>query len=108
MTPATTDSTALSTNTHSLPTLAISAPASRGPMMREPFMAMPLSASACGSCGRGTTSGMMAANTGQRIASPTPLAKVSASSSGAVSVPVRMTTHSSVATPATQNCVNMK
>jgi hypothetical protein len=76
-------------------------------MMREAFIAMPFSASACGSCA-GTTSGMMAANTGQRIARPTPLAKVSASSSGAVSSSGQDHDAQHQATIATQNCVNMK
>jgi len=50
----------------------------------------------------------MAENTGQRIASPMPLAKVSASSSGAVMPPASTATHSTIATAATQNCVAMK
>ncbi len=78
--PATSDSTAFSTNTQALPALAMMAPATSGPMMREAFMATPLSASAAGNCWRFTSSGTMAANTGQRIASPMPLANVSASS----------------------------
>ena len=82
--PAAIDSTALSANTYSLPALAISAPATMGPTMRDAFIAMPFSASAAGNCARGTSSGTIAANTGQRIASPMPLAKVSASSSGAL------------------------
>ena len=49
-TPATIDSTALSANTYALPALAISAPATIGPMMRDAFIAMPLSASAAGNC----------------------------------------------------------
>ena len=77
-------------------------------MMREAFMATPFCASAAGSCGRLTSSGTMAANTGQRMARPMPLAKVSASSSGAVMPPARMATHSTSATAATQNCVAMK
>ena len=44
---------------------------------RERFIAMPFSASACGRWWRGTMSGTMAANTGQRIARPMPLVKVS-------------------------------
>ncbi|MCY1548529.1 hypothetical protein D9M68_846490 [compost metagenome] len=48
MTAATTDNTALSRNTQALPALAISAPASSGPMMREAFIDTPLSASAAG------------------------------------------------------------
>ena len=105
---AVSDSAAFSTNTHWMPTLAMMAPAASGPMMRELFIETPFSASAAGSCGRGTTSGMMAANTGQRIASPMPLQKVNASSSGAVIAWVRTATHSRPATPATQNCVIMK
>ena len=106
--PAITDSTAFSTNTQAVPAEAISAPATSGPMMREAFMAMPLSASAAGSCGRGTSSGTMAANTGQRIARPMPLKKVSASSSGGVIALKTTARHSSTATPAIQNCVMMK
>ena len=44
-------------------------------MMREAFMATPFRARAAGSCGRLTSSGTMAANTGQRMASPMPLGK---------------------------------
>ena len=106
--PAISDSTALSTNTQWLPALAMIAPASSGPMMREAFIATPLSASAEGSCWRLTSSGTMAANTGQRMASPMPLAKVSASSRCAVMPPLITATHSRAATPATQNCVIMK
>jgi hypothetical protein len=51
------DSRALSTNTQALPALAISAPATSGPMMRDAFMDTPLSASAAGSWMRGTSSG---------------------------------------------------
>ena len=106
--PEMTESTAFSTKTYSVPALAINAPATSGPMMRDAFIEMPLSASAAGSCARGTSSGTMAANTGQRIARPTPLAKVSASSKGGVMMPVMTAMHSSVATPAIQNCVMMK
>lgn len=63
---------------------------------------------AAGSCGRLTSSGTMAANTGQRMASPMPLAKVRASSSGAVMPPDTMAMDSTTATAATQNCVAMK
>jgi hypothetical protein len=106
--PEMTDSTALSTNTYSVPALAISAPATSGPTMREAFIDTPLSASAAGNCTRGTSSGTMAENTGQRIARPTPLAKVSASSSAGVMTSAITAMHSSVATTATQNCVMMK
>ena len=84
------------------------APATKGPMMREVFMATPLSASAAGSCGRGTSSGTIAANTGQRIASPMPLAKVNASSNGAVIQPMNTVRQMIEEVPATQNCVAMK
>ena len=106
--PATSDSTALSTNTQALPALAMTAPATSGPMMREAFIATPFRASAAGSCWRVTSSGTMAAKTGQRIASPMPLAKVRASSKWAVMPPLRMAAHSTIATPATQNWVIMK
>ena len=76
--------------------------------MREAFMATPFRASAAGSCGRGTSSGTMAANTGQRMARPTPLAKVSASSRAGVITSEITVTHRRVATAATQNCVMMK
>lgn len=102
------DSTVFSTNTYSVPALAIKAPATSGPTMRDAFIEMPFSASAAGSRLRGTSSGTMAENTGQRIARPTPLAKVSASSSAGVMTPEITAMHSSVATPATQNCVMMK
>ena len=91
-----------------MPALAISAPATSGPTMREAFIEMPFSASAAGNWLRGTSSGTMAENTGQRIASPTPLAKVSASSKVGVMPPDSTAMQSSVATPATQNCVMMK
>ena len=73
----------LSANTQTLPALAISAPATSGPTMRERFMATPLRASAAASCVRGTRSGTIAANTGQRIARPMPLMNTSVSSNGA-------------------------
>ena len=76
--------------------------------MREAFIAMPLSASAAGSWMRGTISGTIAANTGQRIARPMPLAKVRPSSRGAVIAPARMVAHMSSATTATHSCVTMK
>ena len=99
----------MSTNTQALPAPAISAPATTGPMTRDTFIATPLSASAAGSCARGTSSGTMAANTGQRIARPMPLAKVSASSSGAVSAPASDQRRTAArATPATHSCVTAK
>ena len=81
MTAASSDKAALSRNTQALPKLAISAPASNGPMMREAFMDTPLSPSAAGNWARGMRSGTIAANTGQRIARPMPLVKTSSSSS---------------------------
>ena len=102
------DSAAFSTNTQALPADAMMAPATSGPTMRDAFMEMPFSASAAGSCARGTSSGTMAEKTGQRMASPTPLAKVRASSSGAVMPPARMAAHRAMATMATQNWVAMK
>ncbi len=107
-TTAATDSSALSAKTHSVPAVAISAPAATGPITREAFIAMPLSASAGGSCTRGTTSGTSAANTGQRMASPTPLAKVSASSSAGVIAPASSTRQVRVATAATQTWVAIR
>ena len=106
--PATTDSNAFSTNTQSVPALAITAPATSGPTMREAFMATPLSAMADGSSGLLTTSGIKAENTGQRMAMPMPLANVSASSNGALIRSKAKAAHSSSATAATQNCVKMK
>src|SRR5687767_1050417 len=84
------------------------APASTGPMMREKFIATPFSASACGRWWRGTSSGTMAANTGQRIARPMPLAKVSASSSGALTASNATTAQVISPTTATHTCVTMK
>ncbi len=107
-TAAPVDSSALSTNTHCVPAPAMIAPATTGPTMRDAFIAMPLSASAGASCGRGRISGTRAANTGQRIARPTPLAKVSASSSSGVISPASSTKHASVATTATHSCVTMR
>ena len=108
MTAATRESSALSRNTQALPALAISAPAISGPRMREAFMDTPLSASAAGNCGLGTNSGMMAANTGQRMARPTPLAKVSARSRPGVIRPRKATPLSTTATAASQICVSRK
>ena len=74
------DSAAFSTNTQALPRLAMMAPATRGPMMRDAFMATPLSAMAKGRWCLGTSSGISAENTGQRMARPMPLANTRASS----------------------------
>jgi hypothetical protein len=78
-------------NTYSLPAAAMMAPATSGPMMRERLTAMPLSASPPGSSGRGSSSGMIAAYTGQRMASPMPLVKTRKSSSPGVSPTVMET-----------------
>ena len=107
-TKAPTDSAALSANTKALPAPASNAPATTGPMTRDMFIATPLSANAAGSSARLTTSGTMAAKTGQRIAMPMPLAKVSASSSGALSTPASEQTQSTTATQATHSCVTAK
>ena len=85
--PDSSESTALSANTQTLPALAMSAPATSGPTMRERFIATPLRASAEASCSLGTSSGTIAENTGQRSARPMPLAKTSTSSNGAVMSP---------------------
>jgi hypothetical protein len=106
--PEITDSTAFSTNTYALPRLAMMAPAASGPAMRDAFIATPFKASAAGNCARGTSSGTIAENTGQRMARPMPLANVSASSTGGVMASARITAHRIVATTATQNCVMMK
>jgi hypothetical protein len=84
---AATDTTKLSANTYWLPAHAMIAPATSGPTTREKFTATALSASAAGSCERGTSSGTIAAYTGQRIASPMPLVKTSSSSTCALSPP---------------------
>ena len=76
--------------------------------MREAFMEMPFNASAEGNCARGTKSGTMAANTGQRSASPMPLAKVSTSSKAGLITFIKIAVHSSSATPVTQIWVNSK
>ena len=70
----------LSANTYCVPAAAMIAPASTGPTTREVLTATAFSASAEDNCERGTTSGRIAAYTGQRIASPMPLVKVSSSS----------------------------
>ena len=106
--PEMTDSTAFSTNTQALPRLAMMAPATRGPMMREAFMATAFSAMAEGRWCLGTSSGINAENTGQRMARPMPLAKVSTSSQCAVIRPESTNRHSTRATAATQNWVTMK
>ena len=105
---ATIDSPALSRNTKGLPAPASSAPATTGPITRDMFIATPLSASAAGRSWRGTTSGTIAANTGQRIAMPMPLAKVNASSTGALSNPASASVHSTTAMLATHSCVTAK
>src|SRR4030095_14027252 len=87
--------------------LAINAPASTGPTTRDVFIAIPFSAIAFGSSRRVTSSGMIAAYTGQRIARPIPLTNVSASNSGALIQPAKMTIASTTALVATQNWVNM-
>jgi hypothetical protein len=69
---------------------------------------MPFNAMAEPRCSRGTTSGTMAENTGQRIARPMPLAKVRPSSSGAVSEPVSASVASSSAVSATHSWVAAK
>ena len=76
--------------------------------MRDRFIEMPLSASAAPICSRGTTCGTMAENTGQRMASPTPLTKVSASSQDAVSAPVKDSSASTTAVDEIHNCVTAK
>ena len=102
------DSTAFSTNTHCVPALAINAPATIGPTMRDTFIDTPFSASAAGNWALGTSSGVIAANTGQRIASPMPLKKISTSSNAGVIRPDNTAAHSSSATAATHSCVNRK
>ncbi len=77
-------------------------------MMRDMFIEIAFSASAAGSCGRSISSGMSAEKAGQRIARPMPLAKVSASSSGAVMPSTSVTTHSRMPTEATQNWVKIR
>ena len=105
---ATPASSVFSTNTAAGLTAASSAPASAGPTTRERFIAMPPSASACGRSARGTTCGTMAANTGQRIARPTPLTKVSTSSKGADSTPAMAQAASTSAFSDTHSCVPAK
>ena len=73
--PEITQSSALRANTQTLPALAMSAPATSGPTMRERFIATPFRASAEASWARGTRSGTIAENTGQRRARPMPLRK---------------------------------
>jgi hypothetical protein len=100
------DNTALSANTHSLPALAINAPAANGPKMREAFMETPFRPRAAGSCAVDTISGTMAANTGQRMARPMPLANTKASRSAGDITPMNTATLSTLATTATQIWVN--
>ena len=84
------------------------APATTGPTTRDRFIEMPFSAIAAPSCSRGTTSGTIAENTGQRIARPMPLAKVSSSSKVGVSEFVSASVASSSAVSATHSCVAAK
>ena len=85
---ATAASTVFKANTAAGLTIEMSAPANAGPTTRDRFMAMPFNARAPDNSALLTTWGTMAANTGQRMARPTPLMKVNISKSGAVSVPV--------------------
>ena len=71
--------TKLSAKTYLLPTLEITSPATSGPATREKLTATALSASAGESWSRETSSGMIAAYTGHRIASPMPFMKTSIS-----------------------------
>ena len=103
--PDSSERTALSANTQTLPALAMSAPATSGPTMRDRFIATPLRASADASCSRGTSSGTIAENTGQRSARPMPLANTSTSSSGDVMRSSAVTAQSAMAVAASQNCV---
>ena len=54
---------------------------------------------------RGTSSGTIAENTGQRNARPMPLAKTNTSSHGAVIIPEAVAAHSAIAVAASQNWV---
>ena len=107
-TAAPTDSTAFSRNTQALPRLAMMLPAISGPRMREAFIDTPLSASAAGSLARGTRSGTMAENTGQRSARPTPFMNSSINNSGGVTTFMNTANASSAPTTATQTCVKNK
>ena len=97
-----------STNTAAGLKAASRPPASTGPMTRDRFMAMPLSANAAASSLRGTICGTMAANTGQRMARPMPLLKVSTSSHSAVRWPLSDMPASTTAFRLTQICVAAK
>ena len=66
---------------------------------------MPFSASACGSRSRVTVCGTIAANTGQRKASPMPLENVSSNSNSAVNCPASESAASSSAFTDTHSCV---
>ena len=77
-----------STNTAAGLKAASNPPANTGPITRDRFMAMPLSDNAAGKSSRDTICGTMAANTGQRMARPMPLLKVSSSNHCAVSWPL--------------------
>ncbi len=101
-------STTLSTNTAPAPTAARIAPATTGPTTRDRFIEMPFRAIAAPRSSRLTTSGTIAENTGQRIARPMPLAKVSTSSSGAVSESVSARVAKISAFTDTQACVAAK
>ena len=95
MMAAKTDNTAFNRNTQAVPATAISVPATNGPTMREMCIVMPLSITAAGNCARGTTSGTMAANTGQRTAMAMPLNKVSVSNKIGVMRSKNIAKHSS-------------
>ena len=75
---------------------------------RDKFIAMPFSDKAAGRSARDTIWGTMAANTGQRMARPMPLLKVSSSNHCAVRWPVSDSAASTKALTLTHNCVAAK
>jgi hypothetical protein len=76
---ATTETAKLRANTYWLPADAMMRPATSGPTTREKFTATALRPSATAICERPTSSGTIAAYTGQRIARPMPLVNTSSS-----------------------------
>ena len=102
------DKTMFNAKTYSVPALAMRAPATSGPIIREAFIAIPFKARAAGNCSRLTKSGIMAAKTGQRIAKPIPFIKVSTKSNSALKDPTKVKKHNKAATPANQICVITK
>ena len=99
---------ALKAKAVAVPKPAMISPPTAGPSARAMLKPMPLSAMAPTKSSRGTSSGVVAAQPGKLIASPTPSAKVKASRPHGPSVPDRSITQSSSATAASHPWVSSR